>query len=233
MIAKTTLIIAILFCSLANTAYLKPLRELSLFAKRIEKTGHSHTKQEQIRLLAKLKHTPIPSDKRVLQPLESILSALAFRETFPHYNEKVDLIIESLQTFHKIEGFSTTFKRALASMQDARSFKGYMYELEKALEITKQMHPEKIIAFNGVLEIGKYKREFDILTTWRTLECKNISWKSKQNKDALRTQFLHQQTLVELLNLERKKQRIYQICSKQPIPKTWKEWFEQHNISVA
>lgn len=232
MNAKIVLILPLLLCSLSYGAYLKQLRQLNLLAERIQSPGHSqlHTQIAQQKLLEQFKGIEIGKDKRALPLLENIISALASQKTFPALHENADVLVKATQALFKVRGFSDTFKKTISSTENEGCFKGHLFELEHALNITESLQPETILGFGVIIKYKKKQREFDIVTDRRCIECKNISWVHKKNEQKLQCQFLEQQQLVNAYNRTTRKVAVYQVVSKQPIPATWQEWFKQQDI---
>jgi hypothetical protein len=98
--------------------------------------------------------------------------------------------------------------------------RGALYELEKALSLQKKGEP--ILQFGE--KIGG--REFDIITSKKMIECKNINW-GRMNAEAIHNKqstFMHQKTIAESKN------KIFEVHSKLPISHSWKQWFEKKGI---
>ncbi len=82
--------------------------------------------------------------------------------------------------FHETPGFEAVLKNVIEGASgfdpgDIGRAKGAFYEFKKAVEL--QAKGEKIIHLG--LEIQK--RDFDIITTTKMIECKNITWKFPNN----------------------------------------------------
>jgi len=102
--------------------------------------------------------------------------------------------------------------------------RGAMYELEKALELIEQN--EFILEFGKHLKFKTTSREFDIITSKRLIECKNVDW-SKMAAQELATkkaQFGSQIKIAKGLG------KIFEVHSKKSIPDVLKQWFRKKSI---
>ncbi len=99
-----------------------------------------------------------------------------------------------------------------------------MYELEKALELIEQN--EFPLEFGKHLKFETTSREFDIITSKRLIECKNIDWSQITGKKLEKMQivFGKQKKVAQGLG------EIFEIHSKRSIPDTWKQWFRKKAI---
>lgn len=98
--------------------------------------------------------------------------------------------------------------------------RGALYELEKALEVLDKE--------NNIVAIGQkiQNREFDIVTTTKLIECKDISWVFKNAKDILDKQSIFRNQQKIALDLGKQ----FEVHSKRPIPDLWKQFFKERNI---
>jgi len=102
--------------------------------------------------------------------------------------------------------------------------RGSMYELEKALELIEQnefpLELEKHLTFEST------SREFDIITSKRLIECKNVDWsKIMSGKLAnMKGQFGSQ------IKIAKGRGKIFEVHSKRPIPDVLKQWFGKKGI---
>ncbi len=153
-------------------------------------------------------------------------------KVYPLLTAHYTLIQSALDNLIHITGFTGLVRLLLRNLNNNNGFSGLLYELEKGLEIYLEDEEEELVEFQRIIEIpySNKIREFDIITTKRIIECKNINW-LKKNKP--KKQFLVQQKVVNLLNKKNKTNLIYQICSKQAIPHNWQQWFTINNIRFS
>jgi len=106
-----------------------------------------------------------------------------------------------------------------------RTAHGAMYEIEAALELIEE--GEEIAAFGKQLRLGdKAMREFDIMTSTKLIECKNIDWSEaiKKNINDIYGQLGEQLTIAKSHN------KVFEVRSKNAIPVEVKNWFIKNGI---
>ncbi len=157
----------------------------------------------------------------------------------PLLSNSAETIAEAIKLFHNTQGFRPTLYTLLMNLNDS-GVHGYLFELEKAIALTK--NNKTVCAFNKIIQQPSppLKRQFDIMTNhpcWH--ECKNISW-NKYNLETTKgcstlfeSQFLEQKQLVETYNEQHNTHVTFEVSSKQPIPSMWKQWFSHHNIAYS
>jgi len=152
-------------------------------------------------------------------------------DTFSTLKSCYATIATALKTLHNIKGFTGLMRMLLLNLHQPGSFSGFLYELEKGLHIHKHCKHEHIVEFQQIIAIpdSKRTREFDIVTSKRIIECKNINWK----KQKLRKQFLAQKRVVEKINKKNRTNFAYEVCSKKPIPQNWQRWFTKNKIKFS
>ena len=147
------------------------------------------------------------------------------------------LFTESCKYFDATPGFPSLLRPLISS--DVNSTKGYVYEIEKAVEIAEKSsdtQKETVVEFHVILEHPKNKkeREIDLRTTERFIECKNVNWSANSNKNIqkkIRQQLLDEKELVKQYNATHGTGLDFILCSKQPISKTWKHWLDKNKIA--
>lgn len=174
--------------------------------------------------------------RSLCDPLRHITKIL--RE--PRYHQLVrhhgPLITRAIAHFGSTPGFWPTLKLIIKHPTDYNYIKGYLWELEHALEIKQSCPQEKIIALNKHMpntDNGK-SRQFDIITSKRWIECKNNKRLRFKNEraDGLRKQFTQQQEIVDLHNKIHNTAILYQVSFKEPIQLKWISWFRQKHIAT-
>lgn len=107
-----------------------------------------------------------------------------------------------------------------------RAAKGAFYELEVAAKLESM--GEKVIEFNIKYANDVTRREFDIVTCKKFIECKNIDWniKDSYSENRMKTQFIDQRNIAQKHNKE------YVIFSKNQVTLYWKDWFTAKNIAI-
>ena len=105
--------------------------------------------------------------------------------------------------------------------------RGAFYELEVAQKL--EAAGERVVGFGEKYVSGTAKREFDIITKTKLIECKNIDWTNKIGKIAnkLRTSLSDQQKIAELQG------KMFKLYSKNTIPADWKNWLNKKKIPFA
>jgi len=102
--------------------------------------------------------------------------------------------------------------------------RGAMYELEKALELIE--HKELPSALGKRLVFESTSCEFDIITSKRLIECKNINWPqiTGERLREMKIKFGKQKKVAKGLG------EIFEVHSKRSIPDRWKQWFRKKGI---
>jgi hypothetical protein len=102
--------------------------------------------------------------------------------------------------------------------------RGAMYEVEKALELLEA--GENITNLGLKISGINAKKEFDIITSTKLIECKNIDWLGKTKKDLIdMVGKLCDQKKVALEN-----GKIFEVHSKRMIPSEIKTWLSEKGI---
>lgn len=132
-----------------------------------------------------------------------------------------------------IPGFSQKLSLVDANANTPRA-KGHVYELAKAGDIEREDTHERVLCFSHTMQhpTKNKRREFDIVTTHRWIECKNIAWRNKITTQ-LAQQFLDQKEIVDRYNKEYLTNIVYEVHSCQAIPPKWRQWFAQHGINCV
>jgi len=114
------------------------------------------------------------------------------------------------------------FKSEPGELNTAR---GAMYELEKAFELIEQN--EFPLEFGKTFE--STSREFDIITSKRLIECKNIDWLqiAETRLEVMKSKFGDQKKIAERLG------KTFEVHSKTLISDKWKQWFRKKCIQFV
>jgi hypothetical protein len=98
--------------------------------------------------------------------------------------------------------------------------RGAAYEIEKAYDLTQK--GENVTMFGQKI----VNAEFDIVTTTKLIECKNIDWSKKvgESAEAIKNQLGRQAKIASGQG------KTFEIHSREPIPQQWKDWFKKKNI---
>ncbi|HEV2601040.1 MAG TPA: hypothetical protein VGT41_01960 [Candidatus Babeliales bacterium] len=102
--------------------------------------------------------------------------------------------------------------------------RGAAYEIEKAYDLMQK--GEEIVEIGKILIGSAGRREFDIATRTKLIECKNIDWAKKVSDPGNKMGGI----FGEQAKIARECGKIFEIHSKQPIPGHWKDWFNEKNI---
>lgn len=186
-------------------------------------------------LLHKLKNV----NPRTFKPahVELITTALTHNNSAPLIVAHKDTIARSIKHFINTPGFFPSLQRLFAhASHNTIHFQSSLYEFEQALEIEESDTKERVTGINQPISCpeGIIKKEFDVHTTHGLIECKNINWPScPSNANHLRAQFEQQHKIVELLNAYNEKELYFRICSKEKIPGSWCQWFDDRGISYS
>ncbi len=190
------------------------------------------TQHELIRILGKI--CPSKFKPRHIEP---ITRAIALQNAHPRLKKHEQLIHKSIARFMKTPGFLPTLQRLWGhAISDPQSFKGSLYELEQALEIAENENGEIVLGINQQLWCPEkvIKKEFDICTNWRLIECKNIEWPvAPLHAHHLRRQLEQQHKISLLRNAQANQKRDFHICSHERIPNAWCQWLEDQGISYS
>ncbi len=210
-------------------SYKPTSKELAKLAERIFNRRYSHPERAQQQLYEYLKE----SDAKGLKPdtLSLVISALAHTGTAPSLSSNQDIIVKSVDTFYGIPGYDLLLKKLLASgmKNNETEFKGTLYELETALKITTAHH-EKILAFQQIVALNGMRREIDIMTNKRWLECKSWEQWEYRRLPGLHKQVLDQKALTQEYNATHDEKITFEVVCKGDIPDTLKQWFQENDI---
>jgi hypothetical protein len=126
------------------------------------------------------------------------------------YGQKAEVLIDAKKTL-EIKGRLATAR-------------GAMYEVEKTLELMEA--GEEIIHLGVNIKGINATREFDIITSVKYIECKNIDWfqQTKAKIDRMCSIF------AEQLKIAIEKGMIFEVHSKNPISSDMKAWFTKKSI---
>lgn len=146
-------------------------------------------------------------------------------------------IEQSIRKFINTPGLFPLLQRLFVfASTDLNNFKGSLFELEQALKIIEQNNGELVTGINQRVSCPEniIKKEFDICTTAGFVECKNIHWPSScAHSHYLRSQFEQQHAIVKLLNAQNEHELYFRVSSKERIPNSWCQWFEDQGISYS
>ena len=166
--------------------------------------------------------------------LHHTMAALAAGNAFPIIIHNKEAISAGLTHFYECTGFLHVIKELLGSIQSASGARGRLYEIERALELKKSITDadECILSFDQEYRANNCKREFDIITTKRAIECKAIKWSRPPYKAYLLVrQFEEQKEIIDYYNQRHHLSLQYQVSSKYLIPALWRQWFRSRNIN--
>ncbi len=103
--------------------------------------------------------------------------------------------------------------------------RGAMYELEKAVKLVEK--GEVVTSLGQKLIFETSVREFDIITQFKLIECKNIDWSKivMAEIDKMKMRFGQQAKIAKGLG------KVFEVHSNKPIPLDWKSWFIEKGIA--
>lgn len=192
----------------------------------------AHTQHDLVRILSNVR-----PHKFKREHVEPIVTALAHQNALPLLAANKRVIEQSIRKFINTPGFFPSLQRVfIFAATDLNNFKGSLYELEHALQIAEKNKGEQVTGINQRITCPEkvIKKEFDICTTAGFVECKNINWPSLcAHSHYLRAQFEQQHAIVKLLNAQNEHELYFKISSKERIPNSWCQWFEDQGISYS
>ncbi len=109
-------------------------------------------------------------------------------------------------------------------------FRGFLYELEDALEMAENGIPIEAFGAKYPDESGTLL-DFDIQTPTKLIENKSFCWdfiEENADIDELKASFIRHKNTAE-----KNGSRIWELHSKNKIPYEWEEWLSQNNISFV
>jgi len=125
------------------------------------------------------------------------------------YGQRIDVLMDS--------------KKILEISGRLATARGAMYEVEKAIELIEA--GEKIIHMGR--KIGG--REFDIVTSTKLIECKNIDWSTRVGRSAEKMK----SDLGDWKRIAKDNNKIFELHSKNFIPQEWKDVFIKMGINFV
>ena len=163
----------------------------------------------------------VPCQKFKPDQINTLTRALSQQHLVPRIRTHELILDRAIAQFINTPGFLASLQRLCATaLTDANSFKGSLYELEQALAIVESKSDETVLGLNQQLSCPKgiLKKEFDICTNLRLIECKNINWPPKPAYAyPLRAQFEQQHKITQLLKAHNGTELHFHICSKERI----------------
>lgn len=150
---------------------------------------------------------------------------------------RLQLMTQAEKYLGAIHGFEPLIK-LLHATHETHMAKGFWFELEAGISIMKrynaQTHDEKITAFHYRLHNPTclMKRELDIITNKRCIECKNIEWKklTPDQQATILQKLLEQKNLFHYYNTHNIPVNgyynlKYMVWSARPIPSSIKKCY--------
>lgn len=196
--------------------------------------GHcSHPKKEQLRLVNALKE--VSGFKGCnKEHMSLVIHALAYKNTLPHLNLNESILTQSLDYFYDKPGYLSVLIKTLVTgaLHHDNQFKGYLYEIETAVEI-ENTEKEIVQEFCKIVQVDKQKREIDLVTDKAWIECKAIHNTPTKNLNSLKKQVLAQKALLDAYNETHETNLNYWVSFKENISDSLKQWLEKNNISFA
>jgi len=116
--------------------------------------------------------------------------------------------------------------KASESAGNLATARGAAYELEKAYDLAKA--GEEIVEFGKKIHGTHSRREFDIITKTKLIECKNIDW-SRYIGEAAQDM---KGRIGEQLKIANEIEKPFEFHSKNKVPEVWKKWFEKKCIKL-
>lgn len=192
---------------------------------------NSRTLQAQQKLISLLKS----KEQLPTSAYDPIVTALEQHNSFPQLEEFASSITFGLKHLQETPGFIATLRTALSNLDNPDTAKGHLHEIDSAVKIAQDTGDEELLGLNVVKKTGTQKgKQFDIITSERWIECKDLNWAilrgAKQHR--IKRQLLHQKKIVDAHNRIENQPVRYELHSKQPMPRTWQQWVQDHEIVV-
>src|SRR5579885_1328218 len=181
---------------------------------------NSHTLQAQQQLISLLKSKEqLPSTA-----YDPIVTALEQQDNFPQLQEFSRSITFGLKHLYNTPGFIPTLRTALCNLDNPDSAKGYFHEIDSAVRLSQESEDEELLELNTIKKLGQKKgKQFDIITSNRWIECKDLNWAivrgTKQRR--VQRQLLHQKKLVDEHNRLHNQSVQFEVHSRQPLTAAW------------
>lgn len=154
-----------------------------------------------------------------------------------HLHFEPDLLEKADKYLGYTPGYDKVIRDITRTYMTNTSFlKGFLFELEKTIALIEQGETIEALhqdIYDPLSETLRDKKEVDILTSKKAIECKYYNWKSilTENKYHVPNQLFSQRCVIEAHNLYYKKAYEVCLCSKTPIADWMKMWLDEHNFS--
>lgn len=176
------------------------------------------------------------SEKERIAQQKEMLSQI--ERVFSKGSSISETLTTAYELFEQIPGFNEVLQKVLDA-KDYGSQKGYLFEIEKAVDLELSMPNNdkpaySVIAFGEIVTspVSQKDREFDIVAECGDatfyFECKNRSWRQNPGKCE---QFRDQKAIIDSMQSRNNANVRYVIASKKSIPLRWKKFFAEHNIA--
>jgi len=163
-------------------------------------------------------------------------TALQHIKQLSHYKiveKNREILNRAVELFSTTPGFYTTLSSFMKQVRYPQTAKGYLYEIERALEIEESEDTDQVVAFSHYLGFNNTQtREIDLVTNYYFIECKNWQSFNQRKSTKLHKQLKAQQKVVTEYN-KRFPQTPKQVMlsSKHAIPESIISWCTKHNIA--
>lgn len=166
-----------------------------------------------------------PPTRLTSKQVDALAYALSKHHTHKDLQKHEQLLEAGIINFALTPGFSIVLSKLFCqSNKLPHHFKGTLYELAKALEIHRSGTGERVVSFNQIIEGKSAKREFDIITNFRFIECKALNWETIAQSDVLRQQLYDQKQIAG---------DSFHLCSREMIPWQWRNWLDAQGIKYS
>lgn len=166
-----------------------------------------------------------PPARLTSKQVDAIAYALSKHHTNKDLKKNEQLLEAGIINFALTPGFTSVLSKLFdQSNKCPHHFKGTLYELAKALEIHRSGTGERVVSFNQMIEGKSVKREFDIITNFRFIECKALNWETVTQTDLLRNQLYDQKQIAG---------DSFHLCSREMIPWQWRNWLDAQRIKYS
>lgn len=211
--------------------------KIATLAQRVQKQQNALAAQ-QLNIVRTWRQNP-PTHLTSKQ-IDTLAHALSKHHGIKDLQRHESLLAMGIVNFALTPGFNILLSKLFeqANKKCPHHFKGTLYELTKALEIQRSGTGEHVEAFNQIIEEktpqqGSLRREFDIVTNKRLIECKTVNWNTIAHTYAVRQQLLDQKQIALALQSRNKKDRMFQLCSRELIPWCWRNWLDTNGINYS
>jgi hypothetical protein len=186
-----------------------------------------HQKQSHLIFAHKTFNTNSLSAQKIKKNLKIHALNNIAHQKLSHNHEHI--LKKSIDLFHSTPGYFKLLNRLLKSAKSdvPAHFNGYLFELETAFAIIQNSN-EKIIEFGRIItKDRRLKREIDVITNLRWIECKTTCKKISK----IKKQIVDQKLLADEFNQTIQNPISYEVHFQQSISPHLMTWLKNRGIA--